>query len=228
MEAISVGKIIRATKEDDTLKKLTDSIRRGYIHQKDTELKPYGKIFDQLTISDSGIILKDNKIILPVKLIDIVIRKAHQGGHPGITSLKRRIRAHFYLPRLNEHIEKAVKACRECSLFTSKNRKNKLHPQITEDYNAWEKVSIDLFGPMPDNRHIVVVQDMVSKFPAARILTKTDANKTISAIKDIYSDYGNPICHRTDNGPPFNSESFREFSDNRGIRHDLSIPYHPQ
>ena len=228
VESVSVGKIIRATKEDTTLKKLTASIRKGYIDPKDKELKPYAKILEQLTISDSGIILKENKIILPTKLVDLVIRKAHQGGHPGITSMKRRIRAHFYLPGLNEYIEKAVKACRECTLFTSKNRKNKLHPQITEEYNAWEKLSIDLFGPMPDDRHVVVVQDMVSKFPAARILTKTDANHTISAIKDIYNDYGNPISHRTDNGPPFNSEGFREFSDDRGIRHDLSFPYHPQ
>jgi hypothetical protein len=99
-------------------------------------LKPYGKIFNQLAISNSGIILKENKITLPQTLIDVVIKKAHQGGHPGITSFKRRIRAHFYFPGLNEHIEKAVKAYRECTLFTSKNRKNKLNPQITEDYNA--------------------------------------------------------------------------------------------
>ena len=228
VEAISVQKIIRATKEDITLKKLADSIRKGHIRRGDEEMKPYEKIFNQLTISDSGIILKDNKIILPKALIEVVIKKAHQGGHPGMTSLKRRIRAHFYFPGLNEHIEKAVKSCRECTMFTAKNRKNKLHPQITENYNAWEKVSIDLFGPMPDNRHIVVVQDMVTKFPAARILSKTDATHTIGAIKDIYSDYGIPISHRTDNGPPFNSNSFREFSEERGIKHDLSFPYHPQ
>ena len=228
VESVSVGNIIRATKEDPILTKLASSIRKGYINPNDTDLKPYAKILEQMTISDSGIILKENKIILPSKLIQVVIKKAHQGGHPGMTSMKRRIRAHFYRPGLNEDIERAVKSCRECTLFTSKNRKSKLHPQITEQYNAWEKVSIDLFGPMPDNRHIVVVQDMVSKFPAARILTKTDADHTISAIKDIYSDYGNPICHRTDNGPPFNSESFKEFSNNRGIRHDLSFPYHPQ
>ena len=71
--------------------------------------------------------------------------------------MKRRIRAHFFFPNLNAHIEKAIKACKEWSLFTSKNRKNKLHPQITEKYNAWEKVSIDLFGPMPDYSHVVVV-----------------------------------------------------------------------
>ena len=89
-----------------------------------------------------------------------------------MSSMKRRIRSHFYFPKMNDHIEKAVNACKECSLFTSKNRKNKLHPQITENHNAWEKVSIDLFGPMPDSRHVVVVQDMVSKFPAAKIIQK--------------------------------------------------------
>jgi hypothetical protein len=66
---------------------------------------------------------------------------------------------------------------------------------------------------MPDNQHVVVVQDMVAKFPSARLLSKTDAVHTVRAIKDIYSDYGNPISHRTDNGPPFNSKRFRDFSD---------------
>ena len=34
--------------------------------------------------------------------------------------------------------------------------------------------------------------------------------------------------HRTDNGPPFNSEKFAAFSEEKGIHHETSFPYHPQ
>jgi hypothetical protein len=69
---------------------------------------------------------------------------------------------------------------------------------------------------------------MVSKFPEAKIVPKTDAAHTIGVLEDIYTAYGNPTSHRTDNGPPFNSKEFQSFSESRGIRHDLSFPYHPQ
>ena len=119
--------------------------------------------------------------MLPECLLDEAIGKAHQGSHPGMTSMKRRLRIHFWCPRLNKRVQKMVQGCKECAIFTPKTRKNILIPHKLEDYNAWEKISVDLFGPMPDHRHIVVAQDMVSKFPAAKILKKTDANHVLQA-----------------------------------------------
>ena len=46
---------------------------------------------------------------------------------------------------------------------------------------------MDLFGPMPDNRHILVAQDMVSRFPAAKILTKTDTAHVTDALREFYT-----------------------------------------
>ena len=228
LEAVSVEKIIKAAKEDKVLVRLKKDIRRGYPSKSQKELTPFLKIFDQLSISDSGIILKKEKIILPRSLVETAIKKAHQGGHPGMTSMKRRLRTHFWFPGMDTHIETAVKQCKECTMFTTKNRKNKLHPHSLEEFNAWEKISIDLFGPMPDRKHILVTQDMVSKFPTAKILEKTDAQGVTKALSEFYTQYGTPIIHRTDNGPPFNSEEFSEFSRQRGVKHEKSFPYHPQ
>jgi hypothetical protein len=224
-----VERLITATENDKDLQNLIKAIRKGHLPAKPSKsIRPFAKFFDQLTITDSGLIMKGEKIILPSKLIDLAIRKAHQGGHPGITTMKRRIRSHFYFPRMDKHIENAAQRCRTCAMFTSKNRKNKLHPQSLESFNAWEKVSIDLFGPLPDKRHIIVAQDMLSKFPAAKILSKTDAEHVIDAVDDMYTTYGTPLAHRTDNGPPFNSSKFAAFSENHGIKHETSFPYHPQ
>ena len=228
IEAISVEKLIDATCNDAVLQRLIKCIRKGYLPKKHKDLTQYAKIFSQLAISDSGLVLKGEKIVLPNSLLETALKKAHQGSHPGITSMKRRLRGHFYIPELNKHVESMVKNCKHCAMYTSKYRKNKLHPHNLEEYNAWEKVSVDLFGPMPNKRHIVVAQDMVSKFPAAKIVSKTDADHVIGALEEMYANYGAPLVHRTDNGPPFNSMQFAKFSDDKGIHHEKSFPYHPQ
>ena len=227
-EAVSIEGLIDNTNQDKTLRSLRKALRKGYLPESDKNLAVYGKVWDQLTISESGLILKGEKIILPEAMISTAIKKAHQGGHPGMTTMKRRLRAHFWCPQLNKRVQEMVTNCNECAMFTPKNRKNHLRPHKMKDFNAWEKVSIDLFGPMPDQRYILVAQDMVSKFPAAKIMTKTDASHVTAALDDIYAVYGTPMIHRSDNGPPFNSKEFESFSTGHGIHHEKSFPYHPQ
>ena len=94
-ESISLEKIIKETKKDPILNSLKQYIRKGYIPKAEESLKPYRKVFDQLAISDEELLLKEGKIILPPSLHGIALDKAHQGGHPGMNGLKRRIRSHF-------------------------------------------------------------------------------------------------------------------------------------
>ena len=88
-------KIASKTKKDPVLSKLATAIRLGKIPEPDQDLDPYHKIFSELTLSDSSFILKGENIILPSSLRKMAIEKAHQGGHPGMSSLKRRIRTGF-------------------------------------------------------------------------------------------------------------------------------------
>ena len=89
-------------------------------------------------------------------------------------------------------------------------------------------MSIDLFGPLPNKKHVLVVQDTMPRFPAAALLPSTKAEPVIKAIATVYTAYGVPERHRTDNGPPFNSREFREFSKSKGIEVVHAYPYHPQ
>ena len=45
---------------------------------------------------------------------------------------------------------------------------------------------------MPSNNHVVVVQDLGSRFPAAKLVSSTKVTKVIPALEDIYNAYGNP------------------------------------
>ena len=65
-------------------------------------------MFQDLTVSDEGFILKGEKIALPEKLHLKALKKAHQGGHPGMTGMKRRLRSHFWFPGMDVTIEEFV------------------------------------------------------------------------------------------------------------------------
>jgi len=53
------------------------------------------------------------------------------------------------------------------SAFTDKKTNASVRPHQVPD----KQVSVDLFGPMPSSKHVVVVQDLASRFPAAKIVT---------------------------------------------------------
>ena len=227
IEAITVERLIKETKEDPTLQALTKQIRKGYYDDRNTRLAKFKEVWDQLTIAEGGLILKQEKIILPGSMVKEVLEKAHQGGgHPGMTNLKRRIRSHFFWPSCNDDVKDFVSKCQECAMFTQKNRKPLLVPHDLSKYNAWERLSLDFFGPLRNRKSILVVQDMVSRFPAAKIMEKTDSKAVIAALEEIFSSYGIPLVSRTDNGPPFNSKEFEEYLVAKGIVHEKTHPYH--
>ncbi|XP_065060623.1 uncharacterized protein K02A2.6-like [Rhopilema esculentum] len=128
---------------------------------------------------------------------------------------------------MNQKVEEKVASCKECQLFTNKTMHEPIQSHRTPEH-AWQDVSIDLFGPMPDSKHVLVVLDKMSRFPAAKLVPNTAAKPVIKALDDIYTDFGYPEMHRTDNGPPFDSKAFAEFSQGSGIDHVKTFPYHPQ
>ena len=226
-ESISLDKIISETDKDPVLSSLKESIRKGHISNADNSLKPYRKLFGELTVSDEELILRNDKIILPASLHDTALNKAHQGGHPGMNGLKRRLRSHFWFPEMNKKIESKVAGCKHCTMFSNKTTREPLRPHDTSD-EAWRDVSVDLFGPMPDRQHIIAVVDKSSRFPAAKVIPNTSNTTVTNALSEIYANFGEPASHQTDNGPPFNSVGFAKFSSDRGIEHVKTYPYHPQ
>ena len=81
---------------------------------------------------------------------------------------------------------------------------------------------------MPSSKHVVVVQDLASRFPAAKIVTSTKARHVIPALTDIYKNFGNPENQLSDNGPLFNSEAMSMFAQKQNISLQKAPPRHPQ
>ena len=227
-EAVSLPKIVSETKKDETLQLLIAYVKKGYIPKEaGDQWKQYRNNLHSITVSDAGLLMKGKKIILPRSLWNLAIDKAHQGGHPGETRMKSRVRNHFWIPELNKLVKEKVSTCETCQRFTNKATREPVKAHQTTGV-AWEEVSIDLFGPLPDKKHVLVVQDIMSRFPTATIVPNTSATPIIKALDNVYTSYGQPQRHRTDNGPPFSSEEFAQYSNRKGVEQVFSYPYHPQ
>ena len=224
-KSIPQGLISEESDKDKTLRRLKLAIHLGYCPPDDPVLKPYKKVFDELSVIDD-IIYRGDKVVLPDSLQEVAIDNAHQGGHPGSARLKSLIRTYYWFPEMNTLIEQWVQSC-DCQLYNKDRLKNPITSAPTP-VKPWDNVSADLFGPMPNDEHILLVRDNLSRFPAAEIVRSTAAKDVIPAMDKIYTDFGTPVTHKTDNGPPFNSSAFEDYSKDNNISHKRIPPLHPQ
>ena len=72
--------------------------------------------------------------------------------------MERRLRFHFFFHNMDIKVSSFLAKCVECSIFTDKKCKEPIKAHTVPD-RCWEKVAVDLFGPMPSRKHLVVVQD---------------------------------------------------------------------
>jgi hypothetical protein len=224
---ITIARIQEETKKDTVLQSLIHHI---HLHTppESPELSYFKNIFHELTISATGLVLRQHRIVLPQSLHEYAVSKAHSMGHFGCSGIKRQIRNHFDFQHLDTIVNDEVATCEDCQLFTRKTVKAPLVPVFVPS-KAWEYVSIDFFGPMPTGEHVLVVQDLCTKYPVASLMRRgTTAKQTIEVMDRIFTNFGRPLRYRSDNGPPFSSEEFQRYMEEIGIERDLSYVYRPQ
>ena len=114
------------------------------------------------------------------------------------------------------------------TLYQQNNKRTPTYAKGTMSDHDVTTVALDLCGPLPTGKHVLVVRDILTRYPAAKTVPSTSSSKVIPALNDIYINYGYPTTHLTDNGPPFNSTEFTTLSKNSEIHHQTIYPYHPQ
>ena len=229
MDSTGLATIARHTKSDAILSDLTALIKQGktWISKTaDPKLRKFEQILPEITVTGNGILLKTDRIVLLKVCKKTAMELAHRGSHPGESSMERRLRYHFFFHDMQKKVKDFVKWCLPCSSFTDKKTSEpiKTHEVPTK---CWETVAVHLFDPRPSSKHVVVVQDLASRFPAAKLGTSTGSNQVIPAFSDIYITYENPNNQLPDNGPPFKSSTMKNFAQKRSINIQNTPPLHP-
>ena len=111
-------------------------------------------------------------------------------------------------------------------MFTQKTLKHPTEPNSVPE-NCWEETSVDLFGPLLSSHHVLVVQDLASRYPVTKIVKSKNAKSVIPVLRDAYDLFSNPLRQKSDNGSPFNSNEIEKFARNRNIEQVKTPPGHP-
>ena len=174
--SVTTNDLVHATRQDSTLQLLTKAVQKGYIAPTEKQLQSYKSVFQELSVEDSGIVLRVDRIVVPKALQQKVVQLAHE-GHQGIVKTNQLICSTMWFPGIDAAVQEAVERCLPCQAATNTKQKEPLLP--TELPTApWLRATTDLFGPIAGGpEHVLVVQDLYSRYPAVEIVHSTSVKQ---------------------------------------------------
>lgn len=204
---------------------LQQTIQQGWPdHRRDAPnaVQPYWDSRSQLAASD-GVVYKGLLIVVPPSIREHMLKLIHQ-SHLGIVKSKQRACDVLYWPGMSSETEQMVKNCGKCADFQNRLPRQPLKPTETPDL-PFEEVASDLFEF--EGNHYVLLVDYYSKFIEVDKLKDLHSHAVIEKLKAQFSRHGIPTILRTDNGPQYAANEFKDFCQSYGIVHKTSSPNTP-
>lgn len=217
---------IEQIESESALDKVIQSVKKAIDENNwSDEIGPYKAIETELCFSNN-ILLRGNRIVLPESLRARALELGHE-GHPGMTIMKKRLRAKIWWPKMDGQIEKFVKQCRGCTLVGAPNAPEPLRSTELPS-KPWQHIAIDFCGPLPSGHHLFVIVDYYSRFTEVEIMEKIDSSRAIAKLKIIFARFGLPLSITADNGRQFVSHEFKSYCETNNIKLISTTPYWPQ
>ncbi|HEY1644970.1 MAG TPA: reverse transcriptase domain-containing protein, partial [Candidatus Saccharimonadales bacterium] len=179
----------------------------------------------------------DMRPVIPQQLRVQVIESFHDeplGGHLGRMKTFEKIRSRVYWNNMETDINLWVRTCAKCN---AKKRSYTNGQRIQGVFDIpscpWERVSIDILGPLPvsrsENQYILTVTDHFTCWVEAFALpsTKTEIIAQVF-IDEIVCRYGAPKLLLSDQGKNFVGGLAQEIWKMLNIKKIQTTPYHPQ
>ena len=108
------------------------------------------------------------------------------GGHLGFDKTLRQLRLKFFWPGMSRDVQVWCAACRRCQSRKGPSRKKRAALQIWLSRGTWDKVSMDILGPLPrtarKNKYILVGTDTFTKFVEAFPIPDLEAQTSTDVI----------------------------------------------
>ena len=138
----------------------------------------------------------------------------------------------FYWPTIFRDCAEWVKLCDRCQKIGNISSRNEMPLQgilVVQIFYVW---GIDFMGHFPPsfgNMYILLAVDYVSKWVEAIACPKNDANTVVSFLqRNILTRFGTPRTIISDGGSHFANKIFAKLMSRYGIKHIMSLAYHPQ
>uniref|UniRef100_T1IK74 RNA-directed DNA polymerase n=1 Tax=Strigamia maritima TaxID=126957 RepID=T1IK74_STRMM len=144
------------------------------------ELDPYKHIRMELACVD-GIILRENRILVPAKLRKRLLAIAHE-SHQGIVRTKALLRGKVWWPGIDSQVEDLVRACIPCQLSTPFDKEPAL---IKESQNGQLKVITSDGQEL--RRRVAQVKKLSQSVKFEMQIPDVDADDDVVVISCIYA-----------------------------------------
>ena len=218
--------VLQETNKDKELQSLKHYISTGWPAKRSqipVFLHPYWNFRDELMI-ESGILMKNSKVLIPESLKQKYLKQIHQ-GHQGIKACRSRAREFVSSVNINNDLKELVEKCDLCQ--SQQNSTTIIQKYVSEvPPHPWHMVDSDLF--YFQRIDFLVVVDYFSKYLIVRKIPNSTSSAVIKELGMIFSEFGKPQIFRSDNGPCYLSQEFRFFMQNWLIEHRTSSPHYPQ
>ena len=173
--------IAKHTEKEPILSKLLDIVRSGkkwILKSTTNKLRTFEPILDEVTISGNNILLKSDRIILPEVLQKKVLKLAHKGSHPGISSMERRLRKHFFFHNMQSKATDFANSCNGYKVFVEK--KNKIAKSNVKKLGNSSGRSI---GSNAFIQPFSRCTELGSRYPAAKLVSSARVESVIQLLK---------------------------------------------
>ena len=222
-QAMTTREIEEASAEDRGFVELRQCIKDG--NWKGDQHKQYIPVCSELCVIGK-LILRGTRIVIPSKLRSRVLSLAHE-GHPGIVSMKQRLRSKVWWPGIDKDTEKFCKTCYGCQLVSSPANPEPIKSTPLPS-GPWQDLAVDLLGPLPSGESVLVIVDYFSRYYEVEVMRSTTSERVIECLEKVFTTHGLPLSIRSDNGPQFRSEVFEQYLEDNGIEHRKTTPLWPQ
>ena len=221
--ALSVKQVEKVFESDPEMVSLRQYILSGDLSQ--CRMSAYLCVRNELCVLGK-LVLRGTRIVIPEALRGEVLRLAHE-GHQGIVKMKARLRTKVWWPKMDLDAERVCKSCHGCQVVGELQPPEPIK-RVEPPTSPWQDIAIDLMGPLPTGKSLLVVVDYFSRFYEVEITRSTTSKKVVDVLAQIFSRYGYPFTLKSDNGPQFCCEEFKTFLSDHGIEHQTSPPLWPQ
>ena len=166
------------------------------------------------------------------KILDECHASPYGGHFSGERTAHKILQSGFYWPTIFRDCAEWVKMCDRCQKIGNISSRNEMPLRgimVVQIFDVW---GIDFMGPFPPsfgNLYILLAVDYVSKWVEAVACSRNDANTVVAFLqKNILSRFGTPRTIISDGGSHFANRIFAKLMSRYGIKHVMSLAYHPQ
>ena len=175
-------------------------------------------------------------VIAPGERIANIIAEAHGsllGGHSSTEKTVQQILTNYWFQGIYTEVEFFIENCSICQRMKKKSKKpNTFLKPLKQADQIFERVHLDLFGPLKTHTgkaYVCSMVDSFSKFAIFSVIPTKDAETVAKCFFDNWiSIFGSPLSIVTDRGTDFHTETMQKVCDYLQIDKRVITTKHPE